>query len=251
MSALIRVLWGSSNAPLSKWNRVWYNNICRWRAKETIPDYQYVYVYGKDNADRLTALGIPRVILLDADPWPDGHPDEIVGKHLVRPWHYKIQMIRQAMLDHGEIVYCDWDVRYVRQDWSYVLSKLVGRDKTFVAYGYKRPRPGHRKDDASRRIAVSGRWYHFKGVSFVEAVLSRMLEKDDDLLYWHDEIVIGDMLDQLDGGWVGESEWLQRYESPITVVPPKRSPWGVTVTDDGYAITRNTPVPFTWERVFV
>jgi hypothetical protein len=251
MSALIRVLWGSSNAPLSKWNRVWYNHIRRWRAKETNPDCQYIYVYGKDNADRLTRLGFPRVVLLNNDPWPDGQADRITGKHLVRPWYYKIEMIRQAMLDHSEIVYCDWDVCYVKQDWPYVLSRLAGRDSTFVAYGYKRSRPGKSSKSADGRIAVSGRWYHFNRIDFVETVLARMLSKDASILYWHDEIVVREILDQLNGGWMGDSKWLQYYESPITVVPPKRSPWGLSLTDDESGITRDTPIPFTWERVFV
>lgn len=239
---VVRVLWGDSRAE--GWTRVWYSDVIKWRSREPHPDHQWVYVYGRENADLLTKIKVPNVVLVDPLPWPNGQIDtNRAGK---RPWRNKFELLAKALKDHGEVIYCDWDVGYRRQDLGYVESKLAGRKTTLAAFRYSRPRHPERKRGS--HFGVTGAWIHMRGLRFVRTVLDSMVT-DDEEWAWHDELAMGHVLDRQNDGWVGEERWLREYESPLFVVPECWSPWK-RLTDDGFTVTRKTPVPFVWERVF-
>jgi len=251
---VVRVLWGDQRSL--KWYHVTFSDIRKWRVQDEHPDCQWVYVYGRNNADFLTHLKIPNVVLVNSDSWPDGAVDspcpklgckvgEVGVKH---PWRYKFELLKQALKDHGEVVYCDWDVGFRRQDIGYVAAKLEGRDRTFCLFHYKTARHPNRREWRARRLGVTGRWLHFRGTEFADLVLARMLGPETEWS-WHDELVMGRLLDEEHGRWMGDAEWLQKFESPIMSLPDCWSPWK-RASDDGRFVTRETPVPFTWERVF-
>lgn len=246
---LLRVLWGEGSTPGSRWNRVWNRNIRVSHIGREQPDEQHIYVYGQSNADILTKNGFSNIKLVDKSPWPDGESDSPSLQYkFLRPWHYKFELIQEALQDHGKIVYCDWDVGYEHRDWNCVETSLADRESAFTAYWYKKSRHPSRKTRRDQRIAVSGSWLYFTNTTFVDEVLKAMNGPEE--WAWHDEFTMGNLLDRKHGGWMGDVCWLENYESPIMVVTGYRSPWLLKV-DDGYKVTRDTPINFEWKRIFV
>jgi hypothetical protein len=250
MPQIIRTLWGSET-PVSRWIKLAKTDIPKTTVHSKAP--HWVYVYGKENADLLTRYGHKNIVLVDPDPWPDGNQDcqRNKGNDFYRPWHYKWQLILRAMQDHGEIIYCDWDVFCMEPDIARVFSLLQDRplDYTLALNCYMRPqRLPKRPDSNTRRFCVGGFWVHLRTSQFAEQVLERM-SPDPAGMGWHDELVMSEMIDEFHGGWPGLEVWLQQYESPIMVSSSKRYPWNV-VSDDGLYVMRETPIPFQWERVF-
>ena len=245
MPVIIRALWGCDQ-PESRWGKVITHDVMPV-LKRMPTCQQYVYCYGKNNADLLTGRGYD-VVLVDERPWPDGRADLVRNKTHVRPWHYKFELIRRAVKDHGEVVYCDWDVACLVKDVDAAFASFKGRDLSLSIYAYWRARHPMRGDSRAARMCVTGNWLHVKGIAFVDAVLARMRDGDE-WWAWHDELTMGNLIDEMNGGWPGDIEWLRKYESPIMVQRRNRSPWPVT-SDDGQYVTKATPIPFRWERLF-
>lgn len=250
MPAIVRTLWGSE-LPLSRWAKIARTDIPRGLAHTRPP--VWVYVYGKDNADLLTRLGCKNVVLVDDNPWPDGMYDckRGPGNDFYHPWHYKWNLIARAMADHGEVIYCDWDVFCLEADVPAIFARLERFPEFALALNYYgRPqRLPKRPDPHDRRYCVGGFWLYLRTARLLTDVLARM-DPDPAGMKWHDELVMSEMIDEWHGGWPGERVWLERYESPIMCAPIKRYPWPVVEYGPQY-VTRQTPIPFRWERVFI
>ncbi|MCK9570128.1 hypothetical protein M0R72_14385 [Candidatus Pacearchaeota archaeon] len=248
MSAIIRVLWGMDLAQ-NQWAKVWNGDVLPQMRKIQIP--QFVYVYGKSNADRLNQFHGTNftVVCVDKEEYPDGLVDCVRGRYLVVPWHYKLQLIRQAIADHGEVIYCDWDVDCVVSDSQKAFDALQGRELYLSAYFYKKVRHPYRLLASDKRIGISGNWMHFRDVDFLDAVMREMSHSKRGLSRWHDEIAMGVVLDREYKGWMGCEEWLRKYESPIMCQQSCRCPWR-PISDDGFVVTKDTPTPFVWHRMF-
>jgi len=247
MPAIIRTLWGE-NGPRHRWQKVWRRDV-KPRLRRPWTCDQHVYVYGKDNADRLSQYKIPRckVVLIDNDPFPFGK-DEWGGHYMHRPWLHKIELLRRAVEDHGEIIYCDWDIVCRVTDVPAAFGRLEGRPYNLTAFWYRRPREISRKTFRGRRISVSGNWIHCRGPEWLDRMLA-IMRPDKEVWSWHDEFTMNHLIDQDHNGWPGEKLWLKKYESPIMCQLDCRSPWGVKKRK-GDVTTRKTPVRFTWTRQF-
>ncbi len=247
MPAIIRVLWGNPTSSI-QWSRV-KKDVARQVASFTVP--QFAYVYGRENCNMLFELGMKRnqIILVHNDPYPDGKKDKREGKYIIIPWHYKLELIRRALKHHGEIVYCDWDVDCWATSIDEVFYALVGRDITLSAYLYRQVRHPNRSTTREKKIGVSGNWMHLRGFDFLNEVVKEMNCTKSALGNWHDEIAMGDLLDKKHGGWMGDETWLKEYESFIMVQQSHRCPWPA-VADDGRTVTKKTPIPFVWTRLF-
>lgn len=239
MPAIVRTLWGAPG-PVSRWAKVWQKNVLPMLNTEWTCD-QWCYVYGRENADLLAKANKDRlkIVLIQDDPWPGGEEDHKQGSQVVRPWRGKVAALLRALDDHGEVIYCDWDVFCRVRDVPACFARLEGRN-LFSAYYYLRPRHPER-GKVGRHAGVSGNWLHVDR-RFLEAVLVEM--NAGHAWSWHDELVMGRML-----GWPGDEEWLRRYESPVMVQREGRCLWRLE-SDDGMMVTRRTPIPFAWERLF-
>ena len=248
MPAIIRVLWGEPG-PEQRFDKVLKSDVnARLAEPWTCP--QWVYVYGQKNADRLTQAGIKdlNVVMVDPDPFPDGKRDyRRADGEIIRPWHYKLWLLKQAVKDHGTIIYCDWDVRCLVEHLEVPFSMMDDRPIALSSYMYKRPRFPDRKDKRAKRFSPSGNWMYMTNSNFIDRILARMNkgEKWD----WHDEFVMGRYLDEKHDGWMGDSVWLKKYESPIMCQRDNRCPWPL-VGSRGKIVQRTTPVPFMWWRYF-
>ena len=251
MAVIIRTLWGAET-PVSRWLKLAKHDIPRATAHSKVD--HHVYVYGKENADLLTRHGHKNIVLVNPDPWPDGVQDvqRSAGNDFYRPWQYKWQLILRAMQDHGEIIYCDWDIICLESDVSKIFQRLKNRplDFTLTMNCYMRPqRTLWRQNRSDWRFCVGGFWVHLRTPQFAEEVL-RNMNPDPAGMLWHDELVMSKIIDDRHGGdWPGWVVWLQNYESPIMVSSHKRQPY-ITVRDDGKYVFRDTPIPFRWERIF-
>ncbi len=245
MAAIVRVLWGCDVAG-GRWSKVWNKDVLP-RLKIDWDCEQHVYVYGAANVSGIEGKRNCIVTLVDPSPFPDGRIDVRRGRVDVRPWHYKWQLIRRALEEHGEVIYCDWDVDVFVKHEQEAVAKMP-RDLDLSAFFYRRPRYTNRPDRWSQRFAVSGAWMHFRDMDYVDRVLGRM--RVDDPRLWHDEFTMGVLLDEDHGNTVDQKIWLERYESPVMVQRHGRTPWKL-ISDDGRTVVRETPVgPFVWERMF-
>lgn len=249
MAAIVRVLWGEPG-PEQRFGKVWANDVQR-RLDEGLSCEQHVYVYGRDNADKLTKAHIPglNIVLVDDDPFPDGlrdHRRESDG-NIIRPWHYKLLLLKVALKYHNKIIYCDWDVRCLSEYVGVPFTFMDGREIALSAYMYKRPRFPDRATRRDKRFSPSGNWMYMTNSNFIEAILARMNKGNP--WDWHDELVMGRYLDELHGGWMGEKTWLERYESPVMCQRENRTPWKLAY-HHGNTIHRETPTPFLWWRYF-
>jgi len=248
---VIRTLWGD-NFPGSRWKKVWRSNVLPAMSQAwSMP--QTVYVFGTENAERLADLKNPfcNIVLMDEDPWGGQSPDQDSPEHdtWLRPWILKWLAIDRAK-EKTDIIYCDWDVHCdLRQEQiPHVRELLSHRRVALSGYKYKRVRHPSRPDRRSQRFSVSGNWiYISRQSSFSSCVVNEMSSSGK--WNWHDEIAIGNMLDQIHGGWMGEKEWLENYESPIMVQSNRRCPW--TLEKKAYRTMQgDTPIPFTWTKYF-
>ena len=248
MPAIIRVLWGETG-PESRFGKVWSKDV--WaRLVEPWTCPQWVYVYGKHNADELTKRKIENlnVVLVDPEPFPDGRRDfHREDGEIIRPWHYKLWLQKEALKDHGAIMYCDWDVRCFVEHVEIPFSMMGDRSISLSAYMYKRPRFPDRETKRAKRFSPSGNWMYMSDSNFIDRILFRMNkgEKWD----WHDELVMGRYLDEKHKGWMGEDVWLRQYESPVMCQRDNRCPWPL-MGSQGKVVQRKTPVPFMWWRYF-
>jgi hypothetical protein len=228
---------------------VWYRDVINcYKRREACP--QTVYVYGRNNADVLSKLGF-KVVLVDDDPFPDGRVDRREDDVDIRPWHYKLELIKAALRDHGNVLYCDWDVTAKLEREAEALDLLEDVDLALTAYSYARRRDAFfdlPRTGRARRINVTGACMYLNGTEFVDRILKYMKEKNA----WHDEVAMNNVIDAEHGGWPGEREWLRTYENPAFVVPDHRSPWGRAgrTGRNGASVLRRTPVPFVWYDLF-
>lgn len=233
--------------PMGRWSKVMEGNVLPMLTHKR-HCRQYAYVYGRINADRLAGMENLDVVMVNEMPYPDGKVDVKRNRQMRRPWHYKFELIKRAIEDHGEVIYCDWDVACLAKDIPSAFELLGDKDVHLSAYMYKKVRHQFRAAGVAQHLACTGNWLHFRGTEFVDRVLDCM-RSERFPWFWHDEMTMGYMIDEDHGGWPGEDVWLQKYESPIMVQRHRRSPWPL-VSDDGTTVIRKTPVPFVWTRLF-
>ena len=250
MAAIIRTLWGCAG-PIHRWSKVWLD--VRIQLRRKCHCKQYVYVYGKDNANRLKDRGRKNIeiILVDDSPFPDGKIDHKRSEKgtPIRPWHYKHELLLKAVEDHGEIFYCDWDVTCLANSVDQALEYMEGRDLALSAVRYFKKRYMYREEH-SPRFGVSGNWMFARGPEWFNRVLETM--KKDEIWAWHDEYVMTRLIDQdYENNWIGEDNWLRKWESPIMIQKSSWEPWlRVKEKCTDFEIVRNTPIPFTWYKLF-
>lgn len=247
---IVRVLWGERR-PVVRWDRLW--NDVQSQLNQGARCQQSVYVYGKANADRLRKLCGPlfEIVLVDPSPYPLGVYDEQCtdSGHIRRPWIYKHKLIQQAIKDHGQVIYCDWDVTCRVEDVPAAFAMV--EHSRFMLSAFRYLRGNHHcpeRKGFARQIAVSGSWIYMRDDWLTVKTIERL--QGTGPRSWHDEWVLSDMVDEWHNGWPGEKVWLEQYESPIMVQQNIRSPWPFTSYRRGI-VTRDTIIPFTWTSLFL
>jgi hypothetical protein len=170
-----------------------------------------------------------------------------------------MELIYEALKDHEEIIYCDWDVRCsVKSKEAFQAIQNKTLLLSLVSYSVKKhlwDTPNQYKEDkifTTGRLTVSGCFIYTVGKEWITEVLERMKEPhivDGPIpeQNWHDEWVMTRILNEKHGGWIGEEEWLKTYESPIMV--QRKAPWHDTLRTKT-TIQRETKIPFTWTKMF-
>jgi len=253
MGAVVRVLWGDDRQGC-RWHKT-VTEVVRMAARnETCP--QHVYVYGQNNVQFMrNHLPHVPVTMADPHPFPDGEADHMEDGHMRIPWHYKHELISQAVRDHGPVIYCDWDVNVLCDNPAEPLEMLKDKEFALTAFYYKRSRPFAMRCCArASHINVTGAIIYTRNIAFPSAVLNKMRAMEQHW-HWHDEMAMNDLIDEMNDGWPGEIEWLRKYENPVVGLGDKRSPWGASwgdcVAGEKYTwMRRKTPAPFEWVQMF-
>ena len=260
--AIIRVIWGGpvKGRPDERWEKIW-DDVRACRERED-PDTFSVYVYGKENFRRLKEMGFSYVYIVDPRPYPRWIDHHRQGDGwIARPWRYKIELIRQAVLDYDQIIFCDWDVeRHVPihhafaavDDRPYLLT-LMRYSQIRDLWGKTQHRSWKERIYHPQNLCVSGCWMYLKGTDWIDSVLKRMPTEPVDRVDDEEMALSHQIRDQHGGKWPGERTWLRRYESPIMLMR-YHSPWRLgeeTEVEDGpnYYETR-TATPFRWTKMF-
>ncbi len=263
MAAVVRVLWGA-DVPNTRWTKVWKVDVPR-RLRREDPSRYHVYVYGESNRRELKRLGVKHVHLVDKNPYPRFR--DMFRKRgkkspaLCHPWIHKHELVRAAVRDHGEVIYCDWDVGlHVEPSaaFDHLHGLLDGRKFLLSLFCYRRPRglwhPVEQRPGEvckhPKHLCVTGNWMYCDGPSWPLEVLPGFGEGGDTAVpAWHDEFVMTKLINERHGGWPGEEVWLRTYESPVMVQRRGRVPW-VRKRFSTDVVECKTCIPFRWRRMF-
>lgn len=211
-STFVRGLWGSTE-------------IERFRTK-TLADvrraldrpYRFpfvTYVFGRQNLEFLTSLGV-RAKLLAEEPlvnWrgQDGPVDTQYGRvaYGVSAWRHKLAIIRQALTEYRQVIWADWDTRALapipRDFWQRMQA---GAPIQVCIRQYKRIKCPWRHE--CKRTLGSGAFIYCRDRSIVD----RVLAINDENPGWDDEICIMRAIDEHSGGWHGLQAYRERGYNP-------------------------------------
>jgi hypothetical protein len=205
--AFIRGLWGSTEIDRFK------NKTLKDVATSLTRKYQFpyiAYVYGRENAEYLKSLGIrARVMSEEPFAWQGTEPefDRQFGRMAfgVSAWRHKLLIIRQALTEFRDVIWCDWDCHALaplpRDLWHRFRA---GQPLQICIRQYKRIKCPWR--NRNQRTLGSGAFIYCRDVSLIDHVL----QVNDEHPTWDDEICIGYVLDEYAGGWPGSDEYLKR-----------------------------------------
>ena len=256
MGAVIRVLWGDFGTR-HKYNRVYGRHI-QCRAKDEDWSNFHIYIYGIENYKKLKNMGATNIHLIDKNPWPKWKDYNIDGR-MIRPWQYKLELMLIAIKDHGEIIYCDWDVR-CKVPSQNALDIVKGHDFLLSLTGYLQKynlwdNPIKKHGDKIfnlSRICVSGKFIYTESAEWIIDVLKKMEKPIIDkgpkqFQHWHDEWVMSRMINDMHNGWPGEEFWLKNYESQLMV--QRKKAWSPLGSISFYNMC-DTKIPFVWYNMF-
>ena len=174
-----------------------------------------VYVYGKDNYEKIKSLGLD-CVLVDENPAPF---DQI--RYVYR---HKLELIKYAMEVDGydEIVYLDWDCRPQKKlpnnFWDEFQKK---RPIQACLQQYRRKKCLWRSDDI--RKVSNGGFVYLRDKTIPSKVIEiwKTMPQDNDEPAWT-KYIDDDM-----GGWKGQDEFIKNYEAPfcnlhrMSPIPPE------------------------------
>lgn len=170
-----------------------------------------VYIFGKDNYDRMVEKGFD-CVLVNENP----HPFDLI-KHQYRN---KMELILYALEnDYDSVVYMDWDcipTKPIPDDFWETNSKRG----IFQAclQKYKNPKCIWRHNIVNDpqydyiicRIVANGGWLYVREKSFMKDSISCWEEVGTPD---NDEIGYARQMDKMTGGWMGQEHFWDNYES--------------------------------------
>ena len=162
-----------------------------------------VYVYGKDNYDKMKSLGLD-CALVDPNPAPF---DQV--KYVYR---HKLELIKYAMEADGydEIIYLDWDCipqkKLPDNFWDEFQKK--GSIQACLQQ-YRRRKCLWRQDDV--RKVPNGGFVYLRDKTIPSQVIKiwETMPQDNDEPAW------AKFIDNMMGGWKGMDEFWKTYETPF------------------------------------
>lgn len=163
-----------------------------------------VYIYGKDNYDRMTDMGF-NCVLVDSNPAPF---DQV--KYVYR---HKLELIRYAMEvdQYDEIVYLDWDCipqkKLPDNFWDEFQKKSPIQA---CLQQYRRRKCLWRGENDVRKVPNGG--FIFVGD---KTIPSKVIKIWETMPQDNDEPAFARYIDDTMNGWKGMDEFWKNYEVPF------------------------------------
>ena len=210
---VIRVLWGEDGHPS---RRRCIKDIKKYATKRhgewSVPFV--VYCYGDNNQQLVDSLGFKSIRISDRS--------QEFAQDNGTNWTHKHHAITQAVDEHGEILYMDWDVRQAcKLDEQFYDRIRDGRSVQVSLTRYKRAYATWRSKRADMKLLPSGAFIYLAGdevsksflrlvASFLPHTINRSGKN-----HYHDEYAMAMAAEELSGGWKGAEHWCQNYEPKV------------------------------------
>lgn len=202
--SLIRCLFGECDSDAgweSRQRRAVNNDIYDRSSPRCLTEPAFrTYVCGEKNYAMLENMGHTDLVLVDKDPWP------WEKKYLLRN---KIHCISKALEDFDSVVFVDWDCIAQSHPSDGVLDSMWddledGAPLRSLCHQYVRPLCNWRTEDI-RKTPNTGFLYACRGIW-------KDIEKAwDDNKHLNDEVPVGQVMDELTGGWKGIETWAENF----------------------------------------
>jgi len=162
------------------------------------------YVFGKDNFEFLTSLGLRDCIMIDPDP----HPFDPIEEQ----YRHKLEAIRYCFEEDGydEMVHLDWDC-VPQKKLSPDFWDILGKKEVFQAnlLQYHRRKATWRKDDM--RKIPNGGFVYIRD----KKVPSALIEVWEGMRQPSVEPPMAKYTDNLIGGWKGKEKYWELFEPEV------------------------------------
>jgi len=169
----------------------------RMKRNKWMPPF-VVYVFGKDNYERVSKFGW-ETVLLDDDPAP--------FNLIAHQYRNKLEILKRVIGDYDEMVYLDWDCLPVKPLPDNFWEKM-GEKREFQAnlQLYHRRKCPWRK--AEQRKVPNGGFMYFRDKTLPERAIKywEMVRQDNDEPAW------ARLTDELMGGWKGIDTYWDLFE---------------------------------------
>ena len=170
--------------------------------------------FGKDNYELCKSEGFDAVQIWDESSKYLLSEDD--SKSQI--YQNKVWAIEWAMEEYGEpIIYLDWDCLPIK---PFKIDDLVFKND-FAAnlMWYKRPKCWWRKDKEDWNLVPNGGFVYIGTQSMIDKIWQAQKDTAQANQGCHnDEPFYMKAIDDLEGGWIGKDKWLQKYESPYSVL---------------------------------
>ena len=168
------------------------------------------YVWGQENYDFLINLGCDCKLVWD---------ESTQWKNKDHHFRHKLVSFRIAMEDDGydEIVSLDWDTIPVRPIDHEFWNILNQKESIQVClYRLNHTQCQWRKNGPAKRVRVNSNFTYFRDKSFPSQIIDVWNNFPDEEAYrWSSEIAMSYFIDELNGGWIGNEEFHNRYEPMV------------------------------------
>lgn len=163
-----------------------------------------VYVFGKDNFDKMKGLGF-NCVLADPNPSPFDQINYV--------YRNKMELIKYAMEadGHDEIIYLDWDCRPQKKLPDNYWDEFGKRAPIQACLQQYRRRKCLWRTDGDVRKVPNGGFLYIRDKSLP----NRAIQIWDTMKQDNDEIAWAKLIDELMNGWKGMDEFWKDYETPF------------------------------------
>jgi hypothetical protein len=192
--ALIRALFGDRSKNKYPFHRSSIDAHIRGRLMDKYASPFVTYVLGLDNFKQLSKMGV-NCVLVDEKPLLANH--SLVNK---------IVLLEAAMKDYDEVVLLDWDcapTTYLPNDfWT-----ILGKKEVIQCPLYKCPRRVNtwRNGRIPPKLLSAGFFVYLRDKN-IPSILLKWGDKVELPNKWSDETYYSKYIDELMGGWEGETK---------------------------------------------
>ena len=208
----VRGLWGDHISE----NREKSLRDMRRQIRWPQPEPMTVYVYGEDNLQYARSIGIESTHLMgvnaisrfgqtcERNPQDNG-PDIGAINYGISTWRHKLEIIKQAIKDHGSAVWIDWDCQITRtipdDFWDRLRNGPALQGELYL-YRLRQPHMSRRMS----RLMFCGSCFYMRGMNVINRAIDLHRQNPEMI----DQPILQAVADEMTGGWKGPEEFYKQ-----------------------------------------